>query len=236
MVYFKTSNHIIQLTSICYLFFIHVDFGSPCENTEFASTNLTILFGVGIYIIGEALPELLVLDYSFMKYFITEERLIKMDMNYNNNNSVSLESSFIAPEVCISQSFINNSKSISLEDILSNLKNYFIKAGQYELLDTVGNKKEGLGSIVKAQLKSAPETEYCCRIIELPKISTYLRDGILREYYQYRNNMCSSLVDIEFIDIQTNKILLFYKYYPYSLLSAITLNRHLCPQNILVYE
>ena len=123
--------------------------------------------------------------------------------------------------------------SLPLQDIMNVISPHILAPNTFELLETIGKRKNGLGYIAKATIKETPDKVYSCRVIELPKISTYLKDDVLREYYLYRTKATSSVVDIEYIYFDATRILLFYKYYEYSLHSLIILKKPIDKLQIL---
>ena len=214
-----------------------MNYGNPCSIGTITNNSITILIGVGIYLLGEALPIVLVIDFSFMKYFIGEEKII----NFELNASIALKQSEIGSsllDVNISKSFQNVHMSIPLQDIMNVVSPFILPPNSFDLLETVGKRKNGLGYIVKASLKQFPDKVYSCRVIELPKVSTYLKDDVLREYYLYKTKITSSVVsvvEIEFVYFDATRILLFYKYFEYSLHSLIALKKPFNKEQILKY-
>jgi len=159
-----------------------------------------------------------------MKYFVQGERI----KNYEDKSN--LISSIVSSEV--NQS-INIQLHVPLEDIMASINKLLLKSNAYEILDTIGRKKNGLGYIVRAKIYSIPDRIFSCRIIEFPKISTYLKDSIIREYYSYKSKQTKYMVNIEFICIENFRVLFFYKYYEFTLHTCINQKKPISKYSML---
>jgi len=112
-----------------------------------------------------------------------------------------------------------------MDDIMTELKANVIPSNSYELLDIISKKKNGLGYLIKAKINYVPNKIYTCRVIELPKISTYTKDTVIKEYYEHKKLNVKCIVDIEYVCFEETRILFFSKYYDYTLHSLTTLKR-----------
>ncbi len=135
---------------------MNYNFGNPCGTEGSEYPKLLVLCGIAMYLLGEALPILLTLDYSFMKYFIKEDKLNLFDQQASFQESCESEKDSPVIQVSSSRPLLSESKeehtTKNITEIMEIIKDKIITPKKFSLFEQIGKRSKGLGHICVATI------------------------------------------------------------------------------------
>ena len=135
---------------------MNYNFGNPCGAEANEHSKFLILCGIAMYLLGEALPILLTLDYSFMKYVIKEDKLNLFDQQASFQDSHESEKDSPVIQVSPSRPLLSESKeehtTKNITEIMEIIKDKIILPKKFSVFDQIGKRSKGLGYICSASI------------------------------------------------------------------------------------
>lgn len=109
-------------------------------------------------------------------------------------------------------------KNLSLNDMIAKIKDKIVKPEDIKLNEIISSQPNSLGKIYKAQAKlNNTEQTVAVRLIEFPKLPSYLLEGVYLEMAYYKENQCDCLVPLLGFSCNSPKLFFIMPQYEYTL-------------------